>query len=93
MTAQPLTLADRLRVAAAVGGHLTFHGDPDDLRRLARAIDHYNTAWAAAESHARSRAAKRVSRDLDRARQLIAWRDVLICTAAVDALTIALAAL
>ena len=51
MTAHALTLADRLRVAAAVGGHLTFQGDPDDLRRLARAIDYCNTAWAAAESN------------------------------------------
>lgn len=93
MTAHALTLADRLRVAAAVGGHLTFQGDPDDLRRLARAIDYCNTAWAAAESNAQRRAAKRVTRDLDRARKLAAWRDVLMCMAAVDAITIALAAL
>lgn len=93
MTAQALTLADRLRVAAAVGGHLTFQGDPDDLRRLARAIDHCNTAWAAAESNAQRRAAKRVTRDLNRARQLMAWRDVLICTATQAAVDLALAAL
>ncbi|SHL79979.1 hypothetical protein SAMN05444389_101412 [Paracoccus solventivorans] len=88
-----LIMADRLRVAAAVGGHLTFQGDPDDLRRLARAIDYCNTAWAAAESHAQSRAAKRLERDLDRARKLAAWRDVLMCMAAQVAADLALAAL
>jgi len=93
VTAQALTLADRLRVAAAVGGHLTFQGYPDDLRRLARAIDYCNTAWAAAESHAQRRAARRFVQDMDRARQLTIWRDVMLCMAVQVAVDLALAAL
>lgn len=93
MTAQALTLADRLRVAAAVGGHVTWRADPDTLRALARAIDYCNVTWAAAEADAQRRAARRIVQDMDRARELTIWRDVLICMAAQAAVDLALAAL
>lgn len=93
MTAQPLTFADRLRVAAAVGGSFTLRADPDELRSLARAIDHCNGLWAAAEAAARGRAAARYLQDQEVARKRAIWRDVLICTTAVETLGIALAAL
>ena len=93
MTAQPLTLADRLRVAAAVGGHVTWRADPDTLRALARAIDYCNVTWATAEAQAQRRAAMRIVRDMDRARQLTIWRDVMLCMAVQVAVDLALAAL
>jgi len=93
MTAYPLTLADRLRVAAAVGGHVTWRTDPGTLRALARAIDYCNATWAAAEAEAQRRAARRIVQDMDRARQLTIWRDVLICMAVHAAVCLGLAAL
>lgn len=93
MTAQPLTLADRLRVAAAVGGHVTWRADPDTLRALARAIDHCNHLWAEAEAATRGRAAAQYLQDQTDARKRATWRDVLICMSAQAAVDLALAAL